>query len=348
MPRSLREERTLASPQWRDGRFHNPTGIGPGLQAGAGSLARDWWAGRSQRAPRHALPLDDPRPTWARAPAGGLRFTWLGHSTVLLEIDGARILTDPVFGERASPLAFAGPRRFHPAPVSLDALPPLDAIVLSHDHYDHLCAPTLRQLSRTDVPIVTSLGVGARLEALGFAPERITELDWWEHTPVGPLRVSATPAQHFSGRGLGDRNQTLWSSWVIEGERHRVFFSGDTGLEPKLAEIGARFGRFDLVMLEIGAFHPAWGGIHLGPEQARAALDRLGGGALFPVHWGTFDLALHPWDEPIETLLARAGARTILTPGLGRAAIPRELEGPTPWWRRAHALAAPALTPEVG
>jgi len=180
--------------------------------------------------------------------------TWLGHSTTLLEIDGLRVLTDPVWGERVSPVSFAGPRRFHPTPVSIENLPPLDAVLVSHDHFDHLDHTTIRQLAKRETPFVTSLGVGAHLEAWGVAPERITELDWWESATLGGLRFHAAPARHFSGRGFGTTNGTLWSSWSIETDRHRVFFSGDTGLTPEFGDIGRRLGPFDLVMLEVGAF----------------------------------------------------------------------------------------------
>ena len=192
-------------------------------------------------------------------------------------------------------------------------------------------------LARMSVPIVTALGVGARLEALGIDARRITELDWHESTQVGPLRVTAAPSQHFSGRAVGDRNHTLWASWVLEGLRHKVYFSGDTGLTDEFRSIGERYGPFDLVMLEVGAWNEAWGDIHLGPKNALRAFDMLGGGALLPVHWGTFNLALHAWDEPVETLLAEAGGRRIVTPGLGRVVELAHVEGTTPWWRELSA-----------
>jgi L-ascorbate metabolism protein UlaG (beta-lactamase superfamily) len=286
--------------------------------------------------------------------SSGLRITWLGHSTLLLEVDGVTVLTDPVFGERASPVSFAGAKRFHRTPARISELPPLDAVLLSHDHYDHLCRESMGQIAKLRVPVITSLGVGARLERFGVDPSVIVELDWWEeHTLAGGLlRFTATPAQHFSGRSLTDRNATLWSSWVLTTANRNLFFSGDTGLTEQFRDIGARFGRFDVVMLEIGAWHPAWGSIHLGPENALRAFEMLGGDALLPVHWSTFDLALHPWDEPAETLLAlseRSAAR-ILTPRLGRPFEPAHVEGPEPWWRsvgsprRASLLAGAAST----
>jgi L-ascorbate metabolism protein UlaG (beta-lactamase superfamily) len=257
-------------------------------------------------------------------------------------MDGVRLLTDPVWGHRASPSSLVGPKRFQPVPVPLSGLPPLDAVLVSHDHYDHLDYPTIRSLAKTGVPFITSLGVGAHLEAWGVAPQRITELDWWEHAqvPRSEVRVNATPSQHFSGRSVVDRNATLWSSFSVKGPTSSFFFSGDTGLTSEYAAIREAFGPFDLVMLEVGAFHPAWGDIHLGPENALAAHALLGGGAFLPVHWGTFVLALHAWDEPVETLVALApktGAQLVL-PRLGEAVEPARVERNEAWWRGVAAL----------
>jgi len=335
---TLRLERIKASAQFRAGSFRNTSGKGPGLKGNPLPIMSEFFFGGGARRPRGVLPVSDPLPTWGTSvPDAGLRITWLGHSTMLIEVDGQHILTDPVFGERASPVSFSGPKRFHPVPATIDQLPPLDAVLLSHDHFDHLCAPSMKQLARLHVPIITSLGVGAHLEQMGVDPAVIFELDWQEqHTmPGGRLAFRATPAQHFSGRGLLDRNRTLWSSWVITTDRHRQFFSGDTGFTDEFSTIGEQYGPFDVVMLEIGAFHPAWGDIHLGPENAHRAFQLLNGKALLPVHWGTFDLALHPWDEPAEQLfeLARKSDTTLLTPTLGKPFMPIQHEAPNPWWR---------------
>ena len=336
-----RLERIRASAQWLGESFGNRLPFLPGLRDH--SVPRptlsEFLCGGPRRLPAGPLPSGDPRPAWARLPDTGLRATWLGHSTVLIEIDGLRVLTDPVWGNRASPSRLAGPRRFQPVPVPLRALPPIDLVLISHDHYDHLDYPTIRHLARTDVPFVTSLGVGAHLQSWDIPAERIVELDWWESytLPGRDLSITAAPSQHFSGRGLKDRNATLWSSMAIRSSRHAVFFSGDTGLTTDYTRIGQRLGPFDLVMLEVGAFHPSWGDIHLGPVNALKALSLLGGGALLPVHWGTFSLALHDWDEPPETLLALApaqGARLVM-PRLGEAVEPARVEGVTPWWREA-------------
>ena len=335
--RDIRRERISASPRWDGQRFRNthPTPRGD-PQVPMPKLS-EFLCGGNRRVPQSPLPAVNPLERWRDRAQSGLRATWLGHSTVLLEIDGARVLTDPVWGPRASPTRFAGPRRFQPVPVAMSELPPLDAVLISHDHYDHLDFTTMRLLRRMTVPIVTSLGVGAHLEAFGIAPQRIVELDWWEshRLPGSDLTLTATPAQHFSGRGLKDGNRTLWSSWVISGDRHRVFFSGDTGLTQEYRETRERLGPFDLVMLEVGAFHPAWGNIHLGPENALAAHALLGGGPLLPIHWGTFNLALHAWDEPVETLLRLAPASNarLLLPRLGAAIEPGHDHRLETWWR---------------
>ncbi len=361
-PDGLRLERIQASRLWGGEAFRNLHPIAPGLRdetAPRPTLTEFLCAGQ-RRLPRGPLPSVNPREAWQHKPQSGLRATWLGHSTVLVEIDGLRVLTDPVWGPRASPSRVAGPKRFQPVPVALRELPPLDLVLVSHDHYDHLDYPTIKALARQDVPFVTSLGVGAHLEAWGVAPQRITELDWWESHTIhgrrrrGEVTVTAAPSQHFSGRGLRDRNATLWSSLALRSANHSVFFSGDTGLTTEYATIRERLGPFDLVMLEVGAFHPWWGHIHLGPANALKALDLLGGGAFLPVHWGTFSLALHAWDEPAETLLALGAKRNaqLLMPRLGEAVEPAHADSVTPWWRdvdsqdraASPALEAPAMT----
>ncbi len=348
-----RLERMRASSRWIGETFANVHPILPNLRDphAAPPTLSEFLCGGNRRVPVGPLPAVNPLDTWRRAPGSGLRATWLGHSTVLIEIDGFRVLTDPVWGTRASPSRLIGPKRFQPVPVALKQMPPVDVVLISHDHYDHLDYPTIRALTKSAVPFVTSLGVGAHLQGWGVPAERIFELDWWQtwRAPSGDLEITAAPSQHFSGRGLKDRNTTLWSSLAIRTPKHSVFFSGDTGLTPEYAAIRAALGPFDLVMLEVGAFHPSWGHIHLGPANALKAHDLLGGGALLPVHWGTFSLSTHAWDEPAETLLALApghGAQ-LLMPCLGEAVEPLHAERVTPWWRAVDAVTAKAWpTPE--
>jgi len=333
-----------ASPLWAGDRFQNIHPVLPDLRDPAMPMPslKDFLCGGERRVPRGPLPSMNPLAVWAEKPQSGLRVTWLGHSTMLIEIGGVRILTDPVWGPRASPSAIVGPKRFQPVPLSLKEMPPVDVVVVSHDHYDHLDYPTMRALTKIGVPFVTSLGVGAHLEYWGVPPERIVELDWWEsHTlPNTDVVLTAAPSQHFSGRGLKDRNSTLWSSFTMRSAKHSVFFSGDTGLTTEYRSIRERLGPFDVVMLEIGAFYPAWGDIHLGPDNAVKAHAMLGG-AFMPVHWGTFSLAMHAWDQPAERLLelARGAGSELLMPILGQPVEPAHAQTLKPWWREVDSVA---------
>src|SRR5467141_799797 len=340
----LRLERMRSSSLWTGEGFRNIHPVLPGLRDASArppSLS-EFLCGGERRVPSRELPSIDPHDVWSRAPSSGLRATWLGHSTVLIEIDGQRVLTDPVWGRRASPSRLIGPKRFQPVPVPLRAMPPVDLVIVSHDHYDHLDYPPIHEIAKGVVPFVTSLGVGAHLEYWGVRPERIVELDWWDShkLPNTGLTVTASPSQHFSGRGLHNRNSTLWSSFILRSQRHAVFFSGDTGLTTEYQAIRERLGPFDLVMLEVGGRHPSWGDMHLGPENALKALALLGGGPFLPIHWGTFSLAMHAWDQPAEALLElgpKAGAQVIM-PRLGESIEPAHAERVEPWWRLVDSL----------
>ncbi|MDE1177268.1 MAG: MBL fold metallo-hydrolase [Edaphobacter sp.] len=277
--------------------------------------------------------------------ASGLRVTWMGHSSTLIEIDGVRVLTDPVWDERASPLRWAGPKRFFAPPLPLEAMPKLDVVLISHDHYDHLGESTIRKLARLghlrETEWITSLGVGEVLEQYGVAKRRIQELDWTQSCNVsassGELEITAVPTRHFSGRSMFNRFETLWSAFVLKGRQHKVYFGADSGWWPGFAEIGAEYGPFDLTMLEIGAYNDLWKEIHLGPDgAARAFLDLGDKGLMMPIHWGLFDLALHGWRQPIERMLevsAETGIQ-LWSPAPGQ---PSDVFAGTPlqsdWWR---------------
>jgi L-ascorbate metabolism protein UlaG (beta-lactamase superfamily) len=263
----------------------------------------------------------------------------LGHSTALVEIDGYRVLTDPVWGDRCSPSRTVGPERMHRPPIPLESLPALDAIVISHDHYDHLDIDTVLALARTQrAPFFVPLGVGAHLRCWGIPDRRIVELDWGQSGSVDDLTLVCTPARHFSGRFVS-RNTTLWASWVITGPQHRAYFGGDTGYTKSFAGIGAEHGPFDLTLLPVGAYNPLWRDIHMNPEEAvRAHLDISGAGRglLVPIHWCTFRLAPHPWAEPVERLLGAAGDADVgvVVPRPGERVDPSRPRAFDAWWRR--------------
>ncbi|WP_350432139.1 MBL fold metallo-hydrolase [Shewanella sp. H8] len=261
----------------------------------------------------------------------------LGHSTLLMRIDGEYLLIDPVFSERASPVQWAGPKRFHQSPISIADLPAIKTVIISHDHYDHLDKAAIEQLAANVQHFVTPLNVGEYLTAWGVDPIQVTELEWWQSVELNGLSITATPAQHFSGRGLFDRNQTLWASWVIQGIKHKVFYSGDSGYFNGFKQIGERFGPFDLSMIETGAYNELWSDIHMLPEQSLQAHIDVKAKAMMPVHNGTFDLALHDWFEPFEriNLLAKQYNVTLLTPKFGQAVMLADPQANELWW---HAI----------
>lgn len=262
----------------------------------------------------------------------------LGHSTLLLKLRGEFWLTDPVFSERASPLQWLGPQRFHQPPISIGELPPIKGVILSHDHYDHLDKAAILQLAGKVEHFLTPTGVGDRLIAWGIAPAKVQQLAWWQGSNVHGIRFVATPAQHFSGRGILDRNSTLWASWVILDGDIRLFFSGDTGYFPGFKEIGDKYGPFDLTLMETGAYDPAWPDIHMQPEETLQAHLDLRGKWLLPIHNGTFDLALHAWHEPFDRIAALAEAHgvAITTPQMGEALSITQTQGGERWWLAAQ------------
>lgn len=333
--------RVVRSPQYDEagGVFRNPPQPArPQLDEGLGGMRAaltELVLGKEQRRPTAPVPLVRDLVT-VPAPADDLAVTWLGHSTALLEIEGQCVLIDPVWSERCSPSQAVGPRRVHPAPLALDELPSLEAVLISHDHYDHLDMHTVRELVRQqNAPFVVPLGVGAHLERWGVPAHRIIELDWHETAEVGGLRLTATPAHHFSGRGFR-RDGTLWSSWAVLGREHRVFYSGDTGYFDGFTAVGEQYGPFDLTLVQIGAYSDHWRDIHMTPEEGvRTHLD-VRGGLLVPVHWATFVLATHDWSEPVERLCDEADAQgvAVAVPRPGQRVVVTDPPKLDHWWRR--------------
>ncbi|MFE9728756.1 MBL fold metallo-hydrolase [Streptomyces sp. NPDC005794] len=356
-PAGARMERIRRSPHFADGVFQNPEGARTRPSGSMLEFAKVYFRKeeRARRSPLGIVPVHATTLADLAAPsATGLRVTWLGHSSVLTEIDGRRVLFDPVWGERCSPFAFAGPKRLHPVPLPLASLGHVDAVVISHDHYDHLDLPTIRALAGTDTVFAVPLGVGAHLERWGVPLERIHELDWNETAQIAGLSLTATPARHFCGRGLRNQQHTLWASWVVAGPEHRVYHSGDTGYFSGFQDIGAEHGPFDVTMIQVGAYSEYWPDIHMSPaEGVQAHLDLQGGrphGVLLPIHWGTFNLAPHPWAEPGEWMTDAAGevGQAVAFPRPGE---PFEPSGELPsdaWWRAVSApIAHPWRRPEV-
>ena len=326
-----RRARMASSPQWRDGHFDNPQPLHNDIIGGLTAI-RDASPFSAPTMPLATEAVDPQR--FRSAPASGVRVTWMGHSTSLVEIDGARFLLDPVWSERPTPLNGVGPARWYPPVIALDQLPHIDAVLISHDHYDHLDMPTVVALAPTGTTFIVPLGIGAHLEYWGVPADRIVELDWWQRTRVAGVEIVSTPARHASGRVLFDKDATLWNGFAILGNAHRVYYSGDTGLFPAMREIGEKLGPFDCTMIEIGQYHRAWPDWHIGPEQALQAHALVRGRVFLPVHWGLFRLAYHGWTEPIERAVTAANARgaTIATPRPGESVEPTLPIVTTRWW----------------
>lgn len=305
-----RLEQMKKSPNFDGNVFINPVATNLDWESGGFfPMMRKWIFGKEKRNPEMEIEVVKLNPEMFNQLPDGLRVTWLGHSTALLEIDGVRILTDPVWSERCSPSSLWGPARFHRPPLALKDLPAINAVIISHDHYDHLDKKAVCALAESGVRFYVPLGIGAHLERWGIISAQIKELDWWDESTItgDGVRLIATPARHFSGRRpSGDRNTTLWVSFVIVGPGHRVFFSGDTGNFPGLAEIGGKYGPFDLTLIKIAAYGDQWPDIHLNPEQAVQAHISLKGDLLLPIHWGTFNLAFHDWYEPPDWFMEEA------------------------------------------
>jgi len=335
------------SAQFVEGRFRNPLPRPSlGFWKTLGLIGDSLWNKPADAVPAAAPPVLALTPQQlAQAPDHSL--FRLGHSTLLVKLRGGWWITDPVFAERASPVQWIGPKRFHAPPIALADLPPLRGVILSHDHFDHLDAGTVRELAKTAGMFLAPLGVGDRLIGWGVDPAKVRQFDWWQGATIDGVQFIATPAQHFSGRGLFDGDQTLWASWSIldlpgpdETQARpslRLFFSGDTGYFDGFKEIGRRYGPFDVTLLETGAYDANWPFVHMQPEQTVQAHLDLRGRWLLPIHNGTFDLAMHPWTEPFERVSALAAERgvALTTPRMGERLDLQRPQPMTAWWREA-------------
>lgn len=328
-PSGDRLARIEQSPNFVEGRFVNTTPTG--------TVKQDYWSKLvaylspdPDRAPQQSLPTGEFIPLNSMP---GARITWLGHATVLIQLDSLTILTDPVFDKKL-PLLFGSTERFQPPPIARDSLPPIDIILISHDHFDHLEQSSVEYFAASGAMFVVPLGIGAHLESWEIPASQIVELDWWQARKFGNTTITCTPARHLSGRSLLHMDETLWGSFVISNDSTRLFYSGDTGYSRHFEEIGDRLGPFDLTLIQIGAYDEAWPDIHMTSAQAVKAQQDLRGRLLLPVHWGTYDVALHPWKEPIELLTTAAQVESIkvVVPTLGQTVDPFSPPDPIFWW----------------
>ncbi|HYO75153.1 MAG TPA: MBL fold metallo-hydrolase [Thermoanaerobaculia bacterium] len=316
------------SPHWREGKFRNlvPTTLGDLVRSVYLQLT-----GNEVRVPAEGIPIVRLTARDLAQPAG-LRAVWIGHSSVLVDLDGVRFLTDPVWSERCSPFESLGPKRLHPPPIALDDIAPVDAVVISHDHYDHLDMPTIQALASRGATFFVPLGIGAHLERWSVPRERIRELDWNQEAEHRGVRFVALPARHYSGRSVG-RDQTQWASWAAIGPKHRVYFSGDTGYFDEFKRIGQTHGPFDLTLMKIGAYGSTWPEIHITPEEAVQAHLDVRGKLMLPIHWATFNLAFHDWYEPAERLVKSGSGRIAFTTPRPGEIVTIEQPPSALWWR---------------
>lgn len=323
------------SPNFKNGKFVNQIPTSMGMKpAEIISIIRDQIKSTPNRQPsRRLVPEHLDTSKQPKEP----QITWFGHSAFLLQINGKNILLDPMFGKSPSPIPAIGPQRFSDElPANPEDLPLIDAVVISHDHYDHLDYPSIKKLNSKTTMFFVPIGLAAHLRKWGVNSEHITELDWWDERTFEGLSLICTPSRHFSGRTLTDRSTTLWASWVIRTDDTSIFFSGDSGYGPHYKQIGKQYGPFDLTLLECGQYDPRWSTIHMTPEQTIQAHKDLRGKRMIPMHWGAFVLALHDWTEPVERALVagtKAGV-TIITPRIGESVIFKAEEYQTEaWWR---------------
>jgi L-ascorbate metabolism protein UlaG (beta-lactamase superfamily) len=333
-PAGDRLARNEQSPQWHDGEFTNPQPQWLSLWTATTSSLLNASDTNSPADPLTIKPTDTR--VYAARPATGLRITWFGHSSTLVEIDGSRVLLDPFWGEYSGPSALLGTKPFFSPPAALADLGPVDAVLISHDHWDHLDQSTVTAMAGWTTTFVVPLGIGAHLERWGIAPDRIRELDWWQSATVGAVELTSTPARHSSGRDPLHSNETLWSGWALRGPRHRTWYSGDSGYFADLEQIGERLGPFDVTLIESGQYDQGWPDNHLGPELAVNANVLVGGKLMIPVHWGLLNLSPHSWTEPVERTRAEARCRNqghlVLVPGVPTEPTPAAVAAQQQWW----------------
>jgi L-ascorbate metabolism protein UlaG (beta-lactamase superfamily) len=331
VPSGERLNRMKQSPQWHGDKFENPQPIWSDMK----SAVMQSFRASPDATPKQPIPVIINVKAELQQPlTSQLRVTWLGHSTSLIEVDGTRILIDPVWSERTSPVSWLGPKRWYKPLIKLADLPHIDAVLISHDHYDHLDRATIEAMKDWDTQFLVPLGIGAHLEYWGVPASKITELDWWDSAHINDVEIVATPARHASGRLIPQSNKTLWSGFAMIGPAHRVYYSGDTGYFPGFKDIGSWLGPFDVTLIETGQYNAFWPDWHLGPEQAVKAHQEVRGAVMIPVHWGLFELAPHSWTEPAERVLAAAKVAGVVVnmPKPGQSIEPTHHASAEKWW----------------
>lgn len=302
-----------------------------------GSIKDNWqdMRGGQIRVPPGPFPVDKPLIS-AVVDSNALKATWFGHATVYVEMDGKRILTDPMLSDRAFPIKMVAPERFDPPPLQVQELPKIDMVTISHDHFDHLDMKTVVQLAEKGSEFFVGIGIKAHLIKWGIAEAQIHEMDWWETLAVDAFKVHCTPARHYSGR-KGMNNSTLWSSWVIEGPNHSIFHSGDSGYQSHFKEIGKRFSTIDMGFIKIGDYglDLGWRDVHMHTSKSIQAAKDVNAQIMFPIHWGTFKLSNHDWFEPINLAVeySQMNKVQLVTPKLGETIVFGQEHRNQMWWK---------------
>ena len=328
------------SDHYRDGIFHNLMPSTPPDAAKIFAIMSRWLTEKKvDSEPVKPIPMQ----TMTREQLDALsndefHLVRLGHSSMLLKVYGEYWLIDPVFSERASPFSFVGPKRFHPTPITISELPPIKKVLISHNHYDHLDKTSIEQLASKTQQFLVPLGLDGDIQKWGVEASKIKTFDWWQELKTDDVLLALTPAQHFSGRGLNDRNMTLWGSWVIKAGNQSLFYSGDSGYFDGFKTIGEKYGPFDLTLIETGAYNEDWPDVHMFPQESVQAHIDLRGKTMLPIHNGTFDLSFHPWYEPFDRVSAAAQKKqvSLTTPVVGEFFTLRQPPIAKKWWDKAR------------
>lgn len=330
------KQRFASSNNYKGGVFENRGGVQ--MSMGFSDMVKTsikFFQSQPNTKPEFPIPVQKVDSTEIADYNGKTRLIWFGHSAFLLQMNAKTILIDPMFGDVPAPHPWLGNKRFSTElPIEVEKIPLIDAVIFSHDHYDHLDYGSVLKLKDKVKIFYVPLGVGVHLEKWGVSANKIVEMDWWEETSLDDLSIKCTPAQHFSGRGMTNRGSTLWASWIIQSNSQNIFFSGDSGYGSHFKEIGEKFGPFDFAMIECGQYNEMWKEIHMMPEEtAQAAVD-LNTEEMMPIHWGAFKLALHPWTEPVKRLSIKAAELNVkvATPKIGEEYIIGENNQTTEWW----------------